>query len=401
MSVLCCYVPNFLVQLTRRTLPRLADRPVALLGPDERVWAVSAEAWQEGVRREMRPQQALTRCPDLYLKPVDMEQGQTEQQAFLDTLLTWGLPVEAQTWGAAYVDLHQVAVDRATVQPLCTDMGRRLRNTLGEQLQPALGWDSGKFTARAAASRTRPGRMRLVGKADEARFLSPLPITLLPLPPLALQQLAWLGICTLGQFAALPSVAVWQRFGQAGKLAQQWAKGRDNRPVMTTVRPAMAPTAVDFAPPTVYHGQALEAALAVLQPQLTVLAEQLTGCRRLHLNLLFDEGSERTVDCIFVEPVSSGRRLRATLEHRLRTLSWPAPLATLSLTITEIGELPAQQLTLFPEMSEAASPVAELVHRLNGRYGPLFFQGAVVEPGHVLPERRSLLQNMDYAPENR
>jgi hypothetical protein len=61
--------------------------------------------------------------------------------------------------------------------------------------------------------------MRLVDKTDEVFFLTPLPVTLPPLPSQLLQHLHWLGICTLGQYAGLPESTVWQRFGRAGKLA--------------------------------------------------------------------------------------------------------------------------------------------------------------------------------------
>ncbi len=128
------------------------------------------------------------------------------------------------------------------MRPLAAELGRRLRGRLGVHLQPALGWDSGKFTAHAAAMQVAPGRIRLVDKAEEVRFLAPLPVTLLPLPPLHLQQLHWLGVRTVGQFAALPAAAVWQRFGAAGKLAHRWAQGKDDRPVRSRLsrRPAPA-----------------------------------------------------------------------------------------------------------------------------------------------------------------
>ena len=52
-------------------------------------------------------------------------------------------------------------------------MGRLVRGALGPTLQPAIGWDSGKFTARVAALQVPAGRMRLVDQADEVRFLRP------------------------------------------------------------------------------------------------------------------------------------------------------------------------------------------------------------------------------------
>jgi nucleotidyltransferase/DNA polymerase involved in DNA repair len=235
MSILCCHVPNFALTLTYRHHPTLVGQPLALLGPDEQVCAASPLARQAGVRLAMTPRQAQLRCPDLLLRPLDLAQCQAGQDAFLSALGQWELPVETQSWGLAYIDLHSLTKQQDDVQTLSAELGRRVRKTLGDDLQPALGWDSSKFTCRAAAHTVPPGRMRLVAKQHEKLFLNPLPITLLPLPYVALQQLHWLGIDTLGQFASLPATAVWQRFGPPGRVAQRWAKGLDDRPIRPTL----------------------------------------------------------------------------------------------------------------------------------------------------------------------
>ena len=268
MSVLCCHVPHLLITLACRQSSDLASRPLALLGPDDRVWAASPEAGSCGVHKQMRAQEARSACPDLLLRPLDLGAAETEQNALLAELAEWQLPLEPLSWGSAYVDLHAVAKDRSSVQPLVTDAGRQLRQRLGEDLQPALGWDSGMFTARAAACVAPPGRMRLVDKADEAHFLQPLPITLLPLPRPHLQQLHWLGIRTLGQFAALPSAGVMQRFGAGGKKAQRWAQGHDDRPVCGAVAQAPAPVTVTLDTPTATLQPLVDAVMASLRPLL-------------------------------------------------------------------------------------------------------------------------------------
>lgn len=390
MSVLCCQVPDFLVGLARRNQPDLSERPLALLGADERVWAVSREAQLSGVSTQMTPRQAQMRCPDVFLRPLDTEGGEAEQSAFVRILAECGLPVEAQTWGIAYVDLHAVAKTTAqSVQPICAEMGKQMRHLLGESLVPALGWDTGKFTARVASDYARPGHMRLVEHSAEERFLSPLPITLLPLETRALQQLDWLGITTLGLFAQLPATAVWQRFGQSGKLAQRFAQGRDNRPVCPNAKTTPQAMTVDFDPPTALHAPVLEAALALLRPQLSLLADQLEGYRHLRLDLGFAEGSWRTLDCLFVEPVGEERRLRATLSHQFQILEWPAELSTLNITLLERGELVTRQLTLF-EIEQNRPPLLQLAQKLSGRYGNVFFRAQLTDERHPLPERRSV-----------
>jgi nucleotidyltransferase/DNA polymerase involved in DNA repair len=403
MSVLCCRVPNFLVGLATRQNPEWGERPLALLGADGQVWAASPEARQSGVYAQMSARQAQTRCPDVLLRPLDAQQCEAEQGALLGTLAQSGLPVEARTWGTAYVDLQQVASGdlpverlRRTVQPLCAELGKKIQELLGETLWPALGWDSSKFTARAAAGFAKPGHMRLVAHTEEMSVLNPLPIQLLPLPWTALQQLDWLGIRTLGQFARLPAAAVGQRFGPAGRVAQQWAQGRDKRPVCANTRGTPEPLCLEFEPPSGDYLITLATMLAALQAPLDAWAVQLAGCRHLRLDLCFTEGSTRAIDCTFIEPVTNGSRLRATLSHRLQTLNWPAELSAARLTLLESGELTTKQLTLF-EMKERPSPVPQLAQKLSGRYGSVFYRGQIDDAQHPLAERRAAWQSFASA----
>ena len=394
MSVLCCHIPDFSIALACRQYPAWRDQPLALLGPDERVWAVSPTAQRYGVQVEMRPPQAQIACPDVLLRPLDVAAAQAEQSALLAELAVWALPVEPQAWGQAYVDLHAVAKTAAVVQPLAAELGRRLRHALGDALLPALGWDSGKFTARVAAVNATPGRMRLVDKADEVRFLQPLPITLLPLPRPHLQQLHWLGIRTLGQFAKLPATAVWQRFGAGGKLAQRLAQGRDDRPVRAGVSSAAAPITIPIDPPTGLLQPVVDATMASLRPLLAERAAGLEGVRRLRIELSFVTGGTRAVDLTFVEPASQAARVQTALVQHLCALRWPGEVQAVQWTLLETGELAAPQLSLFAESLARLAPIAAIAEQFSSRYGPLFFQANLPNPTHPAPERRGALNSI-------
>ena len=390
MSIMCCRVPEFLMSLAERDKPELSGKPVALVGADELVCAVSPEARQSGVTLQMEPRQAQMRCPDVQLQPLDLEKCRAEQGAFVGKLVECGLPVESPSWGVAYVDLQAVATTSQMVQPFCADLGKQARGVLGEDRVPSIGWDTSKFTARAAASTATPGHMRLVDRSNEVHFLRPLSIALLPLSPLALQQLTWLGIRTLGQFGNLPKTAVWQRFGAEGKLAQAWAQGRDDRPVRRTIEEATPAISMDFDPPTGLHGDVLEAVLSNLRPSLSALARRLEGCRRLRLDLHFDDDSTRHIAHTFVEPVVEESRLRATLSHQLQILNWPAELMSLNMSLLDCGELVPHQLMLF-DLDTGRSPLLQLAERLSGRYREIFFRLSLSDERHPLSERRSTM----------
>ena len=122
------------------------------------------------------------------------------------------------------------------------------------------------------------------------------------------------------------------------------------------------------------------------------MQDRLEGCHRLRLELRFVDGSTKRVSLSFVEATCQQTRLQHALTHHLETLEWPGELEHVSIAILETAELPAQQLSLFPELLEPASPLQILIQKLAARYGGLFFRGEVVQPHHLLAERRIQFQ---------
>ncbi len=82
------------------------------------------------------------------------------------------------------------------------------------------------FAARVAAERTGPCETRLVTDARE--YLAPLPLEVLPLDEKLSEELALLGLRTVGDFAALPRGAVFERFGRGAARAHALARAEDD-----------------------------------------------------------------------------------------------------------------------------------------------------------------------------
>jgi nucleotidyltransferase/DNA polymerase involved in DNA repair len=146
---------------------------------------------------------AEIRCPEVAVIDADVLACRKTFETLLDVLERTGPTVEPHSLGAAYVDVGDLARKRDEGVELCKTMGRTIRQELGMTLQPALGWNSTKFTAQAAARHTRPGRLLAVDADDERHFLDPLPVALLPLSGDAQRRLGLLGLYTLGQYAEL------------------------------------------------------------------------------------------------------------------------------------------------------------------------------------------------------
>lgn len=391
MPVLACSIPSFPIALLSRAEPGLADRPLALLAPDERVLAASGPALTAGVTPGQAARVALAYCPALELRPADLPACDAEFDALLTALDDYSDAVEPDGLGHAY--LAAPDLDERTALAFCRDMGRRMRREFGIALQPAIGCDSGKFTVHAAARVTRPGAVRVVLGAAERPFLRPLPMRLLPLPDDTQLRLSYLGIRQLGQYADLPPRAVLQQFGKPGQLAQRWAQGRDDRPIVPRQKRPVMTMSMEFDPPLAAAPALLAAARELLTQPLEGLGECFQAAQVLTATRAWAAGGQREDRWPLAVPTADVARLLALLA-RWEHDEWESPVAGLTLTLSEIRDQTTFQAQLFPDEDVAARrDRADLLARLSVRYGAgRLWQALVQDPLALRVERRARWQ---------
>jgi nucleotidyltransferase/DNA polymerase involved in DNA repair len=389
VSVLYCTIPYFAAALAQRDDPDLAGRPLILVGPEGRVFDTSAEAAASGVAAGMTARAAEVRCPAARLLEADMARCRAELDGLFQVLERASPKVEPHGWGAAYADLGDLAHDRAEATGLLRIVGQAVRRELGEPLQPALGWDTSKFTAQAAARCTQPGRLLTVAGVRERTFLSPLPMALLPLDQDTVQRLSFLGLRTLGQYAALPPAAVWQQFGRPGKLAHRCARGEDDRPVIPRGQRPQLMAEIELEAPLVEQGGLAAALRHLASPLLAELRGNLQACGQVRLVVRFDDGSAQERSRVFLFPTAGEDLVGRALEQLLAAMHWPAPVVTLAVILEQIQDAAAEQMALFPLQDVREEKLCEVERYLAARFGASRLRRAVLaQPGAPLPEWR-------------
>jgi nucleotidyltransferase/DNA polymerase involved in DNA repair len=389
MSILYCTISHFAAALTQRDRPDLDDRPLVLVDPEGRVFDTSPEAAACGAVAGLTARTAQICCPQARLVEVDVAYYRKELETLFEVLERTGPKVEPHGWGAAYVDLGDLARNHTDARALCSETGRAIRRALGKSLQPALGWNSSKFTAQAAAHCTRPGHLLAVSAARERAFLDPLPVTLLPLNQDAQRRLGFLGLRVLKQYAALPPAAVWQQFGQAGKLAQRFARGQDDRAVVSRHQAPRLSTEVDFEAPLVDRERLLAALQRLVSPMLGDLREGLRACGQLGLAIQYGNGHIEERTRTFILPTADEPTIVRVLEQLVDKMSWPAPATALTVTLEQIQEAVIEQLSLFSGENEQKRKLCEVQRYLATRFGEnCLRRAALVHPGAPLPEWR-------------
>jgi nucleotidyltransferase/DNA polymerase involved in DNA repair len=258
-------------------------------------------------------------------------------------------------------------------------------------MEPALGWNSGKFTAQAAARHTQPGRLLAIPTTEERTFLDPLPVGLLPLEQEPQRRLRFLGLRTLGQYAALPPGAVWQQFGRAGLLAQRCARGKDDRPVLSRREAPRLAAHQEFEAPLADQARLQGALQRLLSPLLGELRETLRACGLLRLTMRFDNGQAVIRTRAFAVPTSNTSRLSGALEQLAIQDAWPAPAIELEVALEGLQDAAGQmeQLSFLPSKDGRADKLRQVQRYLAARFGANCLRRAILsQPNAPLAEWR-------------
>lgn len=219
------------------------DVPLAVVEKGE-VFACSAAARAEGVKRGMRRRDASARCPELVVVARVPE-------------------TESSTFEAVLSAVEEVSAGVSPVKPGLCALGVPSRFYGGEAAAAAavaehlvavgvwdcrIGIADGVFAAEQAARRAATQDCLSVPARGSADFLARLPVGVLEDAELV-SLLRRLGLRTLGDFAALPARDVLTRFGAAGAGLHRLARGRDDRGAVSRQAPLELEQRVVFESP--------------------------------------------------------------------------------------------------------------------------------------------------------
>lgn len=395
------WMPYFGTLVARGAGRLTGKRPLVLLDAQGRVLCADAGAAQAGVAAGMSERQAVARCPharfDLaarYPIPEAQEALWTQIRRFTDCWQPDGL-------GNAYLDADGVGAGD-TLLSWCQELAEVARQRGWE---PALGATGSKFGASVAGRIAGKNTALLLVAPAQRAFLAPQPATLLPLDDDALLQLHHLGIRTLGQFAQLPASGVLARFGQAGRTAQRWAQGSDDRPIVSPWEAPEVSARLEFETPLADR-ERLHAALAQRAARLLASVRgqlQVVGS----LRLIVTRADRRVVVAshTFPQPTAAEGPILQGILALLEKIAWEGqPAAEMNLILGDICDAPVRQLSLFDvgflsgeEKGDTSRAILKAtLEQLAARFGPDAFRMAVLnEPDHPLPERRSSWQRFD------
>lgn len=223
-----------------------------------------------------------------------------------------------------------------------------------------------------------PDSAPLPGHGPDARFLASLPLALLPLPAGLRDVLDELGLVSVGELASLAAASLEMRFGSAGLLARDLARGLDPRGPLCQGGPRTLGVEVLLDPPAESLEPLIFAARSALVTLLKALAEEGSQIARLQLLIRLDGGKPSLRrDVALARPTSRIVTLTDRCRAALSSLSMMAPARALAVEILErVPGLRGEQGELFEARFRDPEALENAICRIRARCGP----GCVVRP---------------------
>ncbi len=430
MRIAFVSVPCFPCAVEVQRAPHLGEGSL-IVGDAEspkRVLDCSPTAAGLGVHPGLQIRKALALSPDATILPPDPVLYRAKWEAILDALHTISPEVEDEELGRAYLNVDGLGGHFQGESDLAAHLVTAVRAASG--LEATIGLANGKFPSFAAANfkhgdgpigntpnpafadaiaAVSPAAgLSLAGSGvlpvglapalevpagDEAAFLAPLDVGLLPVDPEIVSRLLLFGLQTMGEVAALTLPELQSQFGFEGKRLWQLVNGIDEAPLRLRPIEERLEAALSFETPVAGIDVLVAAAKQLLSRLRLPLRSRAARELVLQAELVSGRGWERRL--VLREAVSDSKRLSFVLRESLQNAPPPNAVRNISLRLAGLTGETGKQLSL-GERGRLQRQLEESIRQLKARYGysPVF-HCLDVEPWSAIPEQRQILVESD------
>ena len=366
----------FYAAVHMRDDPSLAGKPVVIGGdPASRgvVAAANYEVRKFGVHSAMPSSRAKRLCPQaIFIKP-DFPRYVKESEAIFAIYRELTPVIETLSLDEAYLDV----TDHLGAFPTATALAKEIRRRVREerQLTVSIGVAPNRLVAKIASDFKKPDGLTVVPPEKVLDFLSPLPVRRLHgVGPAGEKALHEMGVQTVAELRTVDRDALTARFGKWGEVLYHFARGEDERPVLThRERKSLGQERTYAADLT--ERAFMEAELEKMAARVAEgLAKRGLRARTVTLKVRYDDFTTITRSHSLPEPLSDGREIaRWAAELLAGTEAGARPVRLLGVSTSNLlkpGEAHqgTPQLELFAE-SASAYPPAHDVEIPGGSHG--------------------------------
>ena len=356
--------------------PQLASSPVIVVSGNGHLKVLGTDAWarQAGVHAGDSRKQAEFQCPD-----AAVVHAREEVYRRLFDAVTADLAHHIDKVEPHYHPGNALWYVQTQHQEELDVLRGRIQSHLAGAV--SIGTGSGKFVARVAGiSSVEHCR---VAKGEEAAFLAPFPVSLLPLNVDMRRRLPMMGIRSIGDYAALSRAAVFEQWDKQGCWCYDLAIGVDSRPLQSCQPPPVIIQRLSFED-AVADKEILLSACLRLAP---LLLRQLKGRAAGRLVLLLTDEHHHTHELHLrpSAPLHSPAHFQKQLPLLLEKPTYSTGILQLSLQLSELTTVQPQQLSLF-EVSREQRSVIQAVNAWRQRFHETVYHLSLTDvPRHFPP----------------
>lgn len=267
------------------------------------------------------------------------------------------------------------------------DVARRIVARLARGGMPAsVAVATTPFVARVAAERTADGDVRLIANARE--YLAALPVEVLPLDPKLVDELGLLGMRSVGEFAALPRGAVFERFGHGAARAHALARAEDEERVRADVPPKRIRARRLWDDALVSREQLAFALRTVLDEVSAALANDGLAALRIAVRLEREDAEPLRLERAILPPTRESAALLRSVRWALEERAHIGRVVGCAVEVREAEPARGRQLGLFAADGARWEEAIASARYLRERLGPgRVLRARVVDGDARLPER--------------
>ncbi len=229
----------FFAAVEQKRRPGLIGKAVVIGGdgdPTKRgvVSTASYEARRFGIHSAMPLRTAYKLCPDAIFLPVDYEEYSRVSRKIKDILTEFSTTIEDVGIDEAFLDISESGM---TNEEISGKIKKRIADETG--LTCSIGIARNKLLAKIASDMQKPDGLTIIGEADIAARIWPLPVRKLwGVGPKTEAYLKSKGVLTIGELAALPVETLHEWVGNSyGDYLYEASRGIDENPLVTNWEP--------------------------------------------------------------------------------------------------------------------------------------------------------------------
>ncbi|MEH8032598.1 DNA polymerase IV [Gallibacterium anatis] len=225
----------FYAAIEIRDNPALANQPVAVGGlPQQRGVLATCNyiARRYGLHSAMSSAQALRRCPDLILLPVNMPLYKEVSRQLHQIFQRYTDIIEPLSLDEAYLDVtaSNAYSGSATwiAQAIRQDIETELHLTASAGVAPL------KFLAKIASEKNKPNGMFVISPSEVDEFVKNLTLSKIPgVGKVVTEKLSSMGLTTCEDVRRFPRHILYDQLGKMGERIWQFSHANDTRQVQS------------------------------------------------------------------------------------------------------------------------------------------------------------------------